>query len=336
MSESDAGGARWARNLITVWMPPVRAGWSLVLRGCGGWFARDGILTDVGDVVDRPGGGSRWRRTARSTRELLRRHDLFLLGAGVTFYAAVAIPPLAFLTVRLLLLLADDDLVTGLVDDLTAVLPSATDGAAVADAMFAVGSRLSWWAALACVLPATLYGEGLRRAYAQLAQTPAGAPGLRGRLAVVPLLLVAPLLLLAVLGTTPVLNRLAGEGVAAEALGVWLALTVNWLVLAIPLAWSFHVVAPSTMPWRASVLGGLATAAFISGFLQGFVVFLRLPIDFGAPFAGASLVGAVIAVLGWLWVLHLVALVGFASTNRWAAISAGLGPSGEATSLPPP
>ncbi len=271
-------------------------------------------------------GGGRWRRTAHATRELLGRHDLFLLGAGVTFYAAVAIPPLAFLTVRLLLLLADDGLVSGLVDDLTAVLPSATDGAAVADAMFAVGSSLSWWAALACVLPATLYGEGLRRAYARLAETADGAPGLRGRLAVVPLLLVAPLLLLAVLGITPVLNRLAGEGVAAEALGVWLALTVNWLVLAVPLGWSFHVVAPGTMPWRASVLGGLATAAFISGFLQGFVVFLRLPIDFGAPFAGASLVGAIIAVLGWLWVLHLVVLIGFAATNRWAAISADPGP----------
>lgn len=276
----------------------------------------------LGGVAARRGSGRRWRRLARATRELLARHDLFLLGAGVTFYAAIAIPPLAFLTVRLLLLLADDGFVTGLVDDLTAVLPTATDGAAVADATFAVGSRLSAWAALACVLPATLYGEGLRRAYAALAETPDTAPGLRGRLAVVPLLVVAPVLLLAVLGITPVLNRLAGEGIAAESLGVWLALTVNWLILAAPLAWSFHVVAPGSMPWRASVLGGLATAAFVSGFLQGFVVFLRLPIDFGAPFAGASLVGAVIAVLGWLWVLHLVVLVGFAATNRWVVLGA--------------
>ncbi len=273
-------------------------------------------------AADRPGARQQWRGTVRETRQLLGRHDLFLLGAGVTFYSAVAIAPLTFLTVRLLLLVADDGLVTSLVDELTAVLPSATDGAAVADAAFTVGGRLTWWAALACALPATLYGEGLRRAYARLAETPDEAPGLRGRLAVVPMLVVAPLLLLAVLGTTPVLNRLAGDGLVGVVLGVWLALTVNWLVLAVPLGWSFHVVAPGSMPWRASVLGGLVTAAFLSGFLQGFVVFLRLPIDFGAPFAGASLVGAIIAVLGWLWVLHLVVLVGFAATNRWVAIGA--------------
>lgn len=260
-----------------------------------------------------------WTSVARATRDRLGRHDLFLLGAGVTFYSAIAIPPLAFLTIRLLLLVADDGLVTGLVGDLAAVLPDATDGDITARATFEVGSRLTWWAALACVLPATLYGEGLRRAYAQLAETPDDAPGLRGRLAVLPLLVVAPLLLLAVLGTTPVLNELTGEGIGAELLGVWFALTVNWLVLAVPLGWSFHIVAPGSMPWRASVIGGLVTAAFISGFLQGFVVFLRLPIDFGAPFAGASLVGATIAVLGWLWVLHVVVLVGFTATNRWAA-----------------
>jgi membrane protein len=276
----------------------------------------------VGGGEGGPTRRQRWRDTARETRELLARHDLFLLGAGVTFYSAVAIPPLTFLTVRLLLLVVDDGLVTDLVGELSAVLPSATDGAAVADAAFTVGSRLSWWAALACVLPATLYGEGLRRAYARLAETPDEAAGLRGRLAVVPLLVVAPLLLLAVLGTTPVLNQLAGDGMAGVLFGVWLALTVNWLVLAVPLGWSFHVVAPGSMPWRASVLGGLVTAAFISGFLQGFVVFLRLPLDFGAPFAGASLVGAIIAVLGWLWVLHLVVLVGFAATTRWVATSA--------------
>jgi membrane protein len=175
---------------------------------------------------------------------------------------------------------------------------------------------------LACVVAATLYGEGLRRAYSRLAEVDDAAPGLRGRLAVLPMLVAAPLLLLAVLATTPVLNDL-GDGAGGRALGVWLALTVNWLVLAVPLGWSYHVVAPGRLPWRAAWLGGLVTAAFVSGFLQGFVLFLSLPLDFGAPFAGASVVGASIAVLGWLWVLHLVVLIGFAATREWAAGSAG-------------
>jgi membrane protein len=286
-------------------------------------------------------GSSGWRDLRRrgravvpETRALLGRHDLFLLGAGVTFYAAVAVPPLAFLTVRLLRLLVGPELVDELVGHLTDVLPNANDADVVAEAAVAVGSRLSWWAAAACVVAATLYGEGLRRAYSRLAEVDDAAPGLRGRLAVLPLLVVAPLLLLAVLGTTPVLNRLAGDGLGPELFGVWLALTVNWLVLAVPLGWSFHVVAPASLPWRPAWIGGLVTAAFVSGFLQGFVVFLRLPIDFGAPFAGASVVGATIAVLGWLWILHLVVLVGFAATLTWAASPAADQPHGDADASP--
>ena len=36
--------------------------------------------------------------------------------------------------------------------------------------------------------------------------------------------------------------------------------------------------------WPALVAGALFTAACLSGFLQGFVLFLALPLDLGAPF----------------------------------------------------
>jgi membrane protein len=42
------------------------------------------------------------------------------------------------------------------------------------------------------------------------------------------------------------------------------------------------------------------------------VLFLAIPLDLGRPFGGFGAVGACVAVALWLWVLHLVVLVGYA------------------------
>jgi uncharacterized BrkB/YihY/UPF0761 family membrane protein len=60
----------------------------------------------------------------------------------------------------------------------------------------------------------------------------------------------------------------------------------------------------------------VVTAAFVSGFLQGFLLFCSLPIDLARPFGGLPGVGVACALLLWLWILHAVALVGYAFT--WA------------------
>jgi membrane protein len=92
------------------------------------------------------------------------------------------------------------------------------------------------------------------------------------------------------------------------------ALNVDWIAVSIPLAWTFRAVAPGGLSWRAAITGGFATGAFVSGFLQGFTLFLALPIDLGLPFGGLTAVGAVIAVLLWMWLLHAVVLYGYRAT----------------------
>ena len=62
-------------------------------------------------------------------------------------------------------------------------------------------------------------------------------------------------------------------------------------------------------------VGALFTAACLSGFLQGFVLFLALPLDLGAPFGGLAVVGGVVAVGLWLFLLHLVVLVRVAGSR---------------------
>ncbi|GAA4346084.1 YhjD/YihY/BrkB family envelope integrity protein [Angustibacter luteus] len=256
------------------------------------------------------------RALPRSTTAALRGHDLMLYSAGVTFYAAIALVPGLLIAARLLAAVLGRDALSRFADSLSDALPSELGADQVAGRALRLGAGIGWTAVLVSLLPATVYGEGLRRAYVALADARDRLVGWRGRLAVLPLLVAAPVLLLAVLAVTPLLSELFGEGLGGRVLGVYLALNVDWLVVALPLAWTFRVVAPDRLPWTTCVVGGLCVGAFVSGFLQGFVLFLSLPLDLGAPFGGESAVGGAIAVLLWLWVLHLVVLVGWVATRQ--------------------
>lgn len=77
----------------------------------------------------------------------------------------------------------------------------------------------------------------------------------------------------------------------------------------------FVAVVPDPPSRRHAAVGGVVTAAFVAGFLQGVVLFLSLPIELGLPFGGLMAVGAVVAGL-LLWVLHPVVLVGWVATRQ--------------------
>jgi membrane protein len=65
------------------------------------------------------------------------------------------------------------------------------------------------------------------------------------------------------------------------------------------------------------------TASFVAGFLQGFVLFLSLPLNLGAPFGGLTAIGGACALLLWLWLLHIVALTGYVVTVTASDLLAG-------------
>lgn len=268
---------------------------------------------------------SRWRTLLgplpAATAEHLRGKDLALHAAGVTFYAAIAFVPLLLVIGWLATILVGVERVQDLTRSVEQTLPDALGAGRVASELLARATELGLLGALLALVPATLYGEGLRRTYASLSGAPDASSGRRGRLTILPVLAVAPLLLLAVLAITPLLDSLFGAGPGPTALGIYLALTVNWLALSVPLVWSFRVVAADPTPWPAALVGGFVTGAFVSGFLQGFVLFLSLPLDLGAPFGGLTAVGAVIAVLLWLWWLHVVVIVGYVATRQAVALA---------------
>jgi membrane protein len=104
--------------------------------------------------------------------------------------------------------------------------------------------------------------------------------------------------------------------------GVLLSFLATWLVLTPVVSWVFWAVAPGRPPGAATVHGAAFTAANVSGFLHGFVLFCSLPLDLGLPFGGFAAVGAVVAVLLWLFVFHVIVLTGYAATSALPAPAA--------------
>ena len=268
----------------------------------------------------RPSWHARWRSEARfltgSVRRGLRGRDLALIAAGLTFYAGISVVPLLLLALALTSLLAGADWVRGKLDLLGGVLPDQLGAPDALARLAEAGTTMTLLGGVLALLPMTFYGEGLRRALLRFTDERDTYTGWRGRLAVVPLLLVSPFLLYPVLLVVPVLADLqATPGFGARVGGVALGFYSVLFALVGPLVWGFRFVAAGMLRWGAVLVGAFFTAASLAGFLQGFVLFLRLPLSIGAPFGGLDVVGGVVALGLWLFLLHLVVIAGWLLTQ---------------------
>jgi membrane protein len=244
-------------------------------------------------------------------RRRLQGRDLALIAAGLTFYAGIAVVPLLADTLWLTARLTSPATVRALGGRLADLLPGQLGAPGAVQQLVAAGVGLTPLQAVLALLPMSLYGEGLRRALLRFSGSRHDTlTSWKGRLLALPLLAVTPLLLYPLLLVGRVMADLADAGgaghtVARIALGYYSVLAV----LTVPLVWGWKVVAGGRVRWPALVGGALFTAACLSGFLQGFVLFLSLPLRLGAPFGGLTGVGATVAVGLWLYLLHLVLLV---------------------------
>ena len=244
-----------------------------------------------------------------------RGHDLALYAAGVTLDAAVGAVPLLLLSLFLAGLVVGPDTVLALAGELAALLPMNLGAEDAARSLAEAGSQLQPLAALAAFVPASLYGEGLVRAFDRLSVSgERGRRSLRGRVGSLVLVAVSPVLLLAGLAATSGLTRLLGTGTGARLLGVYLAFLVGWLSISLLLALAYRGLAPERPGSRALAWGALGTGSMLSGTSLGYVLFLGIELPIGEAYGGAVPLAATAVSMLWLYLLHMIVLVGYVTT----------------------
>lgn len=261
-----------------------------------------------------------FRSPFRSPFRSLRGRDVALRAAAVTFYGGIAVVPIALLAIWVTGRVAGANRVRRLTAHTIAALPSEIGAPHALAALIDAGLHLTPVFALASLLPATFYGEGLRRAFVSLHEPEIKdtAVGWKGRLLWLPALAAAPALLLAMFLALPATSSLWVRGGWHAVLGVVLSFLACWLLLSPVVIWVYRYVAPGRPAWLPTIVLGSFTAANLAGFLHGFVLFCSLPLDLGAPFGGFDQIGGVVAVGLWLYLLHVILLAGYAATLYWS------------------
>jgi membrane protein len=257
------------------------------------------------------------RELASDTGSRLRGRDLALRAAGLTVFAALSVVPMLLAAIRIVDLLVGDERLDRFSAAFADSFPDAMGAPAAVERVLRAGESLGWVGLVFALVMATGSGVGIRRALVPIAPADhrENDPAWRLRLLTLPVLGMAPVALAGLLAAAPWLRGLGLEhGPIGVALGSFGSLVLVWVLLWLPLTWTYRVVGPGRPGWAPAFGGAVFAAAFVSGFLQGFLVFLAVPVDLGRPFGGLTEVGAATALLLWLWVLNLVVIVGYALT----------------------
>jgi membrane protein len=263
----------------------------------------------------RPGVIQQTREAIGSAMRAIGRRDVNVAAAQLTYFGGIAIVPWLLLACWSATWFAGPAATESRLLDLQALVPPDMGARGPYRELVSAGAGLGLVGAVVTLFPATFYGEGIRRGCLSLLPANDRLTGWKARLSMLPLLVVAPPLAIAAVHLSSGLVTLAEQdGLGPHLARIVASFTITWLVLTVPLAWIYRQVAPGHLAWTSALLGALATASFLAGFLQGFLLFLAIPVDVGVPFGGLDVVGGVVAAGFWLFLLHLVLLVGWVVT----------------------
>ena len=255
------------------------------------------------------------RGTLREVGRSYPGRDLSLWAAGATFFGIIGSVPLAMLSLRLAAALVGPEVILADVEALLAGVSPAHGTPTAVRTLTGTALGLSWLQTAALLLPAGLYGEGLRRAFLQMSPQEANVlTGWRGRLGVLPAAAVTPFLVAALLASAPTVAPLYAAGGGQLLLGVVIGFHVLWVLVSVTTLLAFALVAPDRVGLRPLLVGAFGTGAVLAGFLLGFVLFLAIPLDWSLPFGGLPVVGALAALGLWLYLLHVLLLLGYRFT----------------------
>jgi membrane protein len=103
---------------------------------------------------------------------------------------------------------------------------------------------------------------------------------------------------------------------------------VVWIAVSTALVGVYGLIAPGRFGVKSLLAGAFGTEAILAGFLQGFLLFLAIPIEWSAPFGGLPVIGAVSALALWLYLVHILVLCGFRVTVYFNGVFAARAASG--------
>ncbi|MDO9380429.1 MAG: YhjD/YihY/BrkB family envelope integrity protein [Nocardioidaceae bacterium] len=253
----------------------------------------------------------------RGTGAVLAGRDVARAAAALTYFGAISVVPWLLLALWSTSWTVGADAAEVRLLALAPLVPGQMGARPAFETLVHAGTHLGWLGALVTVLPASFWGEGVRRACLSLVPREDSWTGWRARAWLLPVLVVVPALTWVLVGLSdgPLLDLARQDGFWPLVFRVLIGFTALWLTLSVPLAWVFRHVAPRDASWTAVWAGSLGTAAFLAGFLHGFLLFLSIPVDVGVPFGGLGVVGGVVSVGFWLYLLHTVLLVGWVATT---------------------
>lgn len=241
----------------------------------------------------------------------LRSEDVFLLSAGLSFYALVSVVPFAVLVLWLVSLIMGKARVHEVADELARHLPAKLGVENALQRVADLGVGLGLGALVAMLWPATAYGAGLRRCFARLAHDKdAEVEGLRGRALALGLIGVVPALALAGLVGAYLGTVVVGDGAVARVAGWVLGLAFGFVASAAAVGVIYALFAPISLGWQSIARGAVAAAAAISVVSLGYVMFLNSGVDFQRRYATSGL-AAVVLLAFWLFMTNALILVGF-------------------------
>ncbi len=146
--------------------------------------------------------------------------DLALWAAGATFFGVIGVVPIVMVSLRLAAAVVGPAAVIAGVETAVGGLPPGHGTPQALHTLTDTAVHLSWLRTLVALFPASLYGEGLRRALQQLSPREGDwTTGWRGRFALTPLIVIGPALTLLILAAAPLVAPLYAAGGPSVLLG---------------------------------------------------------------------------------------------------------------------
>jgi membrane protein len=247
-------------------------------------------------------------RPIRGVVQRARKDDIFMLAAGLAFYAVVSLVPLVLLLLSVVSMILGDQRVKELADVVGRAAPKNLGADEFIRHIATVAARTSVVAFLTGLWPASSYGAGLVRAFDHLSSRNRPAQGLRGR-GLVLIVLIPVFVLGALVGSYAASQAVGGSGIGVV-IGLVLALVAGFLGAAAGLVLIYWIFPPVRLGWRGILTATAVTAGGITVLSLIFTLYLSLGADFEEHYATSGL-GVFILTAVWLFLANVMLLVGY-------------------------